>query len=113
MISKVLYEVAIALIVGALIPICTLIISWQPEGESLATWFQRSGSILVVITVFCEFKLLKISSLVDPGETVVTYGNNVSDSHKKLYRFLSSLVLFLAIIGTLIWGYGDIPLRNT
>ncbi|MFT6655290.1 MAG: hypothetical protein ACJAWI_002063 [Marinomonas primoryensis] len=113
MISKVLYQVAIALIIGALLPICTLIIPWQPEGEALATWFQRSGSILVVITVFCEFKLLKISSSVDPGESTITYGHNVGDLQLKCYRFLSSSVLFLAIVGTLIWGYGDIPLRKT
>lgn len=113
MISKVLKQVGIVLVVGALVPFFALIIPWQPEGETLASWFQRSGSILVVITVFSEFKLLSIYSTVYPGGSTVTYGNAVSEIQIRFYKILSSFVFFLAIMGTLIWGYGDIPLRNT
>ena len=44
------------------IAICLLsaLLPFYPEGETQSTWFQRSGSFLVVITVWVQFILSKV-----------------------------------------------------
>ena len=83
---------SIALIfIGILIPVLSIMVDWRPENEKISTWFQRSGSLLVVFSVFVEFKLFALYSTIFPGEdTVVTKGDNV-EKHKKLYQILSYL----------------------
>ena len=77
-------------------------------------WFQRSGSLMVLFAVWLEYKLFKISNLTNPtSESGVTWQdlahrdalNTKYDNKIKIYKYITAV---LAIIGTVIWGYGDI-----
>jgi hypothetical protein len=111
MVNKILFQTIIIVILSILVPVISFFVPWQPSGETLASWFQRSGSILVGLSVFAEFRLLSIHSTVNPGAGVMTFNNGTSVKQKKAYEILSSVVFVLAIFGTIIWGYGDIPFR--
>lgn len=80
----------------------------------VTSWFQRSGSLMVLFAVWVEYKLFTISNLTNPisenGETYqdqahsdalnLRYGNIL-----KSFKYVTAV---LAISGTVIWGYGDI-----
>jgi len=57
----------------------------KPNFEAQEIWFQRSGSLLVVLSIFIE-----------------VYGGRLT-AHTVKYSTRISLVL-----GTLVWGYGDL-----
>jgi hypothetical protein len=75
-------------------------------------WFQRSGSIMVIFAVLLEFNLFKYNSVEEAG-TVYVEGQAVSKggalpTFKKIIKVFGFI---LAILGTLIWGYGDLPFK--
>jgi hypothetical protein len=112
MINKTLIQVSIVIFMGLSFSLLSFFLPWRPEGETMGTWFQRSGSILVALSVLAEYKLIGINSSVNPGENT-TYGNSTTVLQVKLYKVISSIVFISAIIGTIIWGYGDIPFNVT
>jgi hypothetical protein len=79
-----------------------------------ATWFQRTGSIVVLLAVWIEYMLFRVDRLCNPiSGNGVTYQDmahrdalaikyNRGISHYKL------VVAAIAVTGTIIWGYGDI-----
>jgi len=79
-----------------------------------ATWFARSGSLMVILAVWLEFKLFAVSSLFSHvSEGGGTWGEMIDgDILKAKYRKIVTVFKYfaaaLAIIGTIIWGYGDI-----
>lgn len=79
---------------------------WLPEGEKFDVWFQRSGSVLVVITVWVQFKLSNLATFFDEDAYSVPF--YVPKNVACCYSWLSTGNVLLMIIGTAIWGYGDI-----
>jgi len=104
------YRIDILLVFLAFIfPIISLIADlscsqWQQE----FFWFQRSGSLTVLMAVSLEYrqhaltKSDQVSSLF--GEPLFKAAPEMNGVRKKFHR----LALGLSIIGTLIWGYGDV-----
>ena len=90
-------------IVSALIP------AWF-EGEDQSSWFQRSGAVLVVITVWVQFKLQSVYTYFDQDAYVIPI--HLSTFIEKCYSVIAYLNVFFAIVGTLIWGYGDLFLSR-
>jgi len=108
-----LYQSAVLLILGLCAPLSACMFSWMPLGETLPIWFQRSGSILVLFSVITEFILLSMHTTFYPGENTVT--DTVDDNiqnYKLPYDILSVLTASFSIIGTIIWGYGDIIVKS-
>jgi hypothetical protein len=85
----------------------------MPEKETIGSWFQRSGAIVVALAVWIEIKNNTISGFIYPSGV----STNQFKELKKAYGLYFNLVkwsgFILAIIGTVIWGYGDIPFKNT
>ena len=74
------------------------------EGE----WFQRSGAIVVLISVILE---IRQSMAKQPQSTASTINGNpvMTESHILTVRKLFHWIAWVGIvIGTLIWGYGDL-----
>ena len=84
-----------------------------PEGEIQATWFQRSGSIMVILGAFIEFRLLAIDGNFDIHDAKYTVPFDLPKTYERAYKILLRLALVVIVLGTLIWGYGDIPFKNT
>ncbi|WP_299768915.1 hypothetical protein [uncultured Pseudoteredinibacter sp.] len=80
-----------------------------PEGESQLSWFQRSGSVLVVFTVWVQFKLSGVQVYFETGGYQIPF-----DIPRPLgvVHFITVIANTTGmILGTVIWGYGDILIR--
>ncbi|MCU7928332.1 MAG: hypothetical protein KZQ97_18100 [Candidatus Thiodiazotropha sp. (ex Dulcina madagascariensis)] len=112
-INKELFVISFLLVISAVIPICAWYGFFQQD-KDVSIWFQRSGSLTVLFAVWAEYKIFKVHTLTMPmsdgGETYqdaahtgvlkTKYGNKLS-----VINFVS---VTLVIIGTIIWGYGDL-----
>jgi len=61
-------------------------------------WFQRSGSLLVILGVISESKYI--------AKTIREF-YQVSGPITKLHKLSMHSGFIMALIGTFIWGYGD------
>jgi hypothetical protein len=72
-------------------------------------WFSRSGSVIVLICVIVEFRLGNLRQLgFENAQKAVQHeivSSGMLPEHKKLFSWFAHLQI---IIGTLIWGYGDL-----
>ena len=84
-----------------------------PEGETVASWFQRSGSLMVIIGVWAEYKLFSLNDYFDLNDTRVFAPINPPDAYKKIYIVITTVTAVGILLGTLIWGYGDVIINNT
>ena len=72
-------------------------------------WFQRSGSLLVLFSVVLEFRQSQmtkpsVSSDVSINNRPVATSRNTPAFRKWLHYY----ALLAIVIGTLVWGYGDL-----
>lgn len=78
-------------------------------GYEPATFFARSGAVLVVLGIFAEFQLAKESQKI-------LYNNFVAKAkgYKSVpflpvrHRILSWAAHLSVVLGTVVWGYGDL-----
>ena len=85
---------------------------FKPEAEPIATWFSRSGSIVTVCAIFMEFLIINIQEFIktaykDEDEKKSHYFKPEHVIHLSL-KVASYASLILVVIGTLVWGYGDV-----
>jgi hypothetical protein len=101
------------LILSVVIPTC----AWHgvlQQDASVSIWFQRSGSLTVLFAVWAEYKIFKIRALTNPmsdgGETWqdLAHQGALKTKYKKMLAVINFISVTLVIIGTLIWGYGDL-----
>lgn len=80
-------------------------------------WLGRSGAILTIAGVLLTFrplvrmglaKWLRSQSIIDGGHFVPTEEESEADRQATIDGSASKLGITLAIIGTLIWAYGDL-----
>ena len=81
----------------------------KPADEDVCEWFQRSGALMVILSVWIEVNLYKTSN------HIYLTGFDLGGPDEKLankYKLIFSLVKYVgvagALSGTFIWGYGDI-----
>jgi len=82
--------------------------TFAPEGETNATWFQRSGSLIVVCALWLEFNLFKVNDLVNPTGIITEDGDRFFIRYGRYFSTLKYVGAVVALIGTIIWGYGDL-----
>lgn len=89
--------------------------------ESNAIWFQRSGSLIVLFSLLTEYNHLKIKTLVN--DVRIDYGNGKIMTRMENFKeknlppeysdpqfniLIEPIIIITAILGTVIWGYGDL-----
>ena len=79
-------------------------------GTKPETWFARSGSIMVLLSVIVEYKLAvlqqnKINRAIQKSSYI---GMPARSKLSKEYNYISTVTHVFVILGTLIWGYGDL-----
>lgn len=74
--------------------------------------FPRSGSLLVVLGIIIESKyVLRIfGDQVYSGAETMTIGKapHPKNAQERIERFVAHIGLVWVIVGTLIWGFGDL-----
>ena len=79
-----------------IISLCLDILNQQPN----MFWLQRSGSMITILGAWIAFHEAKESMKVVDG--------NLFIETELPYKYIS---LVLVVLGTVLWGYGDIPFK--
>ncbi|WP_411380098.1 hypothetical protein [Pseudomonas sp. MPB26] len=85
---------------------------FRPAFEHPALWFQRTGCITAIFSLVCITLADSAVRLTpEPIEDFRTHTQEIVDSFlKKIYRARSSAMV-VALMGSLVWGYGDTLIR--
>jgi len=94
------------------IPIISSIYSPLFISESQGSWFQRSGSLMVVLGAFIEFRLFSIRAHFNIVGAVWDLPFETPTSYCFWYNLIAKAILFAIAIGTIIWGYGDLLFKD-
>lgn len=85
----------------------SLLLCWQLSDGG--TWFQRSGSLMVLFAVWLEFRQAKaaIRKIIENAtQSILAVAPSFRmDPVQSLFQ---NIAIGLAILGTIIWGYGDL-----
>jgi ABC-type glycerol-3-phosphate transport system permease component len=86
---------------------------FRPQAEPFGQWFARSGAVMTVFAVYAQFKAASIATMIQGrryGESRAFYRK-----YNSCQAIVAVLSLVLAVIGTIVWGYGDLlfPLPRT
>lgn len=112
-VSLILLKASVFYLIALPIPFLAYYGVLMPVEDQLAVWFQRSGSLITIFAVIAELTMLKIPEIINAdGNTLI--GNvmyapfDQGTIQEKLFIFYRYLGGFLIILGTIIWGYGDL-----
>lgn len=99
----------ILVVVAATLPFLSWYLpEWAPKNETAASWFQRSGSLVVILAAYAEYILFKTYDYISPSEAAYAVPFDVPSWYKHFYNVVSGVALTLLVVGTVIWGYGDL-----
>ncbi|MCW6054171.1 hypothetical protein [Pseudomonas fragariae (ex Marin et al. 2024)] len=94
------------------VPVVALIIPFpRVEGLDRAGWFGRSGAVTTIFAILAEVILIRAKLSITPP------GFGWKGLQEQRGRFIPKferpewLILILTVVGTLIWGYGDLILN--
>jgi hypothetical protein len=90
-----------------------LALCWLPTGDSIGTWFQRSGSVMAVFGLLAEARAVNCFFILNPSGFGSTSIVEASEKYCKYPKRLNLVSFFIIAMGTFIWGYGDIPFKYT
>lgn len=71
-------------------------------------WFQRAGSLATTLIVLAEANLLNVSRIIEAPGFSSPLAEVFSETHNKMYHVYQAILLVLAMLSTIVWGYGDL-----
>lgn len=109
-ITSAILKAIILLVVGYLVVFFSLYKDINSSETSLNFWFQRSGSVAVLLSALAEFCLLKVNPIdINPPKLAYVADTEYSERYGAIFNLTSCWAVGTLVVGTLIWGYGDIP----
>jgi len=94
-------------------PIAAFFIPYIPEKETFITWFPRSGSVMVVFGLLAEARAINCFFILNPSGLLAMKGiTEAREKYEKYPTVLNIISFAIVALGTLIWGYGDIPFKQ-
>ncbi len=98
---------------ACLAPLLAISIPYFPHTENAATWFQRSGSAVVALSIIAESSAISIYNELNPSGFVSIDFEKLEIKYNKLPKKYTKISLSLIALGTIIWGYGDLLFTST
>ena len=91
------------------IGLLSVITGWSFENEEYS-WFSRSGSIMVLIGAILEYRysLVSLGANLESIRWAKGPGNPVIFELARHQKFIKYTAHGFVIIGTVIWGFGDL-----
>lgn len=84
---------------------------FQPNTETAGAWFQRSGSVVVALSLLAEIQINVVEKLaISQGQKFLICNKYLKSKYQKAITVRKYLTFTLVAFGTVIWGYGDILL---
>ena len=100
------------LVLAVLAPILSMVVEWLPPGETRASWFQRSGAVTTLFSLLAgALAVITSGRLHTPGTFGTKNKIEVLKEFKARFVRAESALLALTVVGTVIWGYGDLLTR--
>lgn len=99
-----------------LIPIALLLLNcWLTLEQNYGKWFARTGSIIVFFIITAEFLIFANKDLMKPPDRdkngltyrVIALHDELAKKYNVENNKWPFRILYVALIGTIIWGYGD------
>ncbi len=107
-IKKAIYQSVPIIFAVLLIPFLSANSFQKPMEEAVSFWFQRSGSLMVLLAVWVEFRLFKVSGDIFPSGLFLEQEYDLGLRYRLRFNIIKYTAVIGALIGTVIWGYGDI-----
>jgi hypothetical protein len=99
-------QVYVLCLCAVILPLLSMLGSFRPQAESPGQWFERSGAMMTVFAVFAQFKAVSVATMI----AGCTFGESWEAYHKykRHQAVVAGLSLVLVVMGTVVWGYGDL-----
>ncbi|MBP0943123.1 hypothetical protein V2K16_22865 [Pseudomonas alliivorans] len=104
------FWIVIALSVAMSVLGLSLIPSLVPNGQSVPAWFQRSGSITTIGALVINLFVSRIRDGLEGRALGSIYGQCVFKEVRPYFKVAAIATVALTIVGTIVWGYGDLIL---
>lgn len=104
-----LYFIAILCASAVLVELLSLCPSLRPNCESTASWFQRSGAITSIFSVFAQYRIGNFLESIRGGTFAESW--SLYYLFKTHHYVMSWVIAAIAIWGAFVWGYGDLLVK--
>ena len=98
----------ILIIVALVIPFQASMGFMKPDIETINIWFQRSGSITVLLSLVAEYVISRLHGIIRPAGFTSKETENIRKKLENPLMVLRYIGGGTAVLGTIIWGYGDL-----
>jgi len=104
------FAVGLVLVIALLFSLFSYYLSERTGND----WFSRSGAVMCLLAAAGAFRLAKVHQdhiawiLKDQHETDHEKFVNILKSPSKIHQCLSYTTYVAGLVGTAIWGYGDL-----
>jgi hypothetical protein len=110
LVKRTLFRAYFFCVLAAIIPcLLSLLPYFKPVAETPNLWFQRSGALMTAFSVFSQVTASNLYNMIQGGAFAESWG--LFYRYKNSQRAVNIISTVLIIVGTLIWGYGDILFR--
>jgi hypothetical protein len=102
----------VIILFGFIVAIVLLLTGWYGWGNYFSDkpeiWFQRSGSMMTVVLLVSDYYVYKLSNDVGQMNMIPQHATKTKDAYRPYVKKLPYIAIFLTVLATFIWGYGDI-----
>jgi len=84
---------------------------FKPAGETLGVWWQRGGAPTVVFALLAQNRAHYLGLLLTPGSFTSKEMESLRLKYRARHRIGDGFALGLTVLGTVVWGYGDLLLN--
>lgn len=102
----------VIILIGFIASILILFAGWHGWvnyfSDKPEIWFQRSGSLMTVVLLFTDYYVYKLSSDVGQMDMIPNHAVKTKDAYRPYIKKLPYIAIFLTVLATFIWGYGDL-----
>jgi len=89
-------------------PAIAFFVEFRPEQETLNSWFQRSGSAMVILALLAEMRAYQMFDVFKPAGIVADSFLTTKEKYSWQVTVCNVAAFILIACGTIIWGYGDL-----
>jgi hypothetical protein len=105
-INRVLLRACLFCVLATTIPCVLSLLPFKPPSEPFSLWFQRSGAVMTAFAVFAQVAASNLYNEIQGSDFAESWA--AFHKYENAQRAISITSTVLVIVGTLIWGYGDI-----
>ena len=99
------------LLIAVVMTIFPLLGFFRPVTESMGSWWQRAGAPVAIFAFLAQNKAQHFGALITPGSFTGPDIERLRAKYRKSQQLGIAASTVLTVVGTLIWGYGDLAVK--